>query len=255
MPASALPSKASFLTLNVYLAKNKDAEKLILPQLDIVLDRPTTLPMRIYSTSPARIHRVLDLDLADLELVYNTAMKTLTICPRGPLRPLLDMARLPPSFDERALRQQYSGGKGPLPPLADYLYNASRAFALLKHRNERLGPRDMRSAVALWMSPIAHGPNVPAVLPTESREMVPIEALEELIEGQGFPISRYVNAVDGYGLTAFNSNLNALHIAVVKISSATLKPGTQSAPPSIARSLLMRRTRVCFPYRSWREKA
>lgn len=226
MPSPRIPSKTSYLTLKVFLGTTKGAEKLVLPQLDIVLDQPTTSPRHVYPTSPVRIHRTYDLAQADLELVYNTAVKTLTVCSRGRIGALFDMARLPPSFDERSLCQRYSGGRE-LPPLATYLFNAARSFALLKHRNERLGPRDMRSAVALWSSVIVRGPGNPAVVPTHSQvqEILAQEKFPALVKGMGRPIDFKVDAEDGYGCCVLNSNLNPLHVAVVKISSATLEPG------------------------------
>ena len=252
MPSHGLPSLNSYRTLKLYfVTSNKEAEKLVLSQLDILLDKPTASPKRIYSTSPLRIHRVSDKAHADLDLVYNTSIKTLTISPCGPkLGTILNMARLPPSFDEHALRQQYDSGQSKLPPLAEYIYNAARASALIKHHNEREGPRDMRSDVALWMSTITQGRVVPSALPSQPYDLIHDEDRHKLFESYGKSLVHIVNKDDGYGLMMLNSNMNGLHVAVVKISSATLNPGNCHFARPFLYCQAHRVRRVYFPHYS-----
>ncbi|VDC02081.1 unnamed protein product [Peniophora sp. CBMAI 1063] len=229
MSPTQLPSTTSWRTLKVrFITDDKDVEKLVLSQLDVVLDKPTILPEHVYLTSPVRIHRVSDVMKADLDLVYNAQTKKLNVFPCGAyLGFALYMPRLPISFDHHALRQQYGGGASALPPLAAYIMDAARACAIIKHSNERSGPRDIRSDVTVWMSVVASGPENPEQLPVSPRrDMIPGGTVQEKHRSRGQNIGWGVNPKDGYAVTVMShAKLHGgLHVALVRIDSATLKP-------------------------------
>ncbi|KZV70367.1 hypothetical protein PENSPDRAFT_752566 [Peniophora sp. CONT] len=225
MLSGKIPSTTSFQAFGVYFKKDKALERLVLPQLDILLDKPSTFPKHVYSTVPLRIHRVFDVAHADIELLYDVTTKTLTASPRGPVGERFEgLDRLPPTFHENSLRQVYGGSGRTLPPLAEYIYDAARAFALLKHKNVRDGPLDMRSEVAVWMSSLVRGPGLPPFLPTRGRDMIPSQSLDFYVREKGCDASQEVGVDEGYGILVGNNNPNALYVAVVKIPSSTLKP-------------------------------
>ena len=229
MHSKSLPDITSFKTLKVYLPGDRALEKLVLHQLDVLLDVPTTSPMLVCSTAPLRIHRVYEATVADIELVYDTETRTLAVSPREtPDVAFEGMGRFPLTFSESSLRPrcQPCGMGKTLPPFPEYIYNAARAFALLKHATERDGPYDMRSEVGFWIQPLVQGPGTPTFLPSGSKEMVPPESLDVYMLDRGSDITTVdVHPDKGYGIVAYNCNPNGLYVAVVKIPSISLKPG------------------------------
>ncbi|VDB92090.1 unnamed protein product [Peniophora sp. CBMAI 1063] len=222
--AGRLPPLTSPQTFRVYLKNDRFLERLVLPQLDILLDHTTTFPPHVYATAPIRIHRVDDLAEADVELVWDAETKTLVVSPReSPALSFQSMSNFPPTFDENSLRQQYRGKGSPLPPFAEYIYNAARAFALLKHRNPRDGPRDMRSEVAIWVARLVQGSDALRRLPSCGMEV--ITDVDLFMQEKGCEvITQEVYSDGGHGIVAHNYNPNALYVALVKIPSITLKP-------------------------------